>query len=280
MRTCTDCGGAIAKGKQRCTPCKRSRKRRYVVAKKPRCPGCGGKMRLGSVECVRCAKTPVLVLCPACGAQHWPWRDGGSHARKKCAACIGAGPERARARRQAYALRPKRVKLSEEERRARSRARAARKYAEHTAREKERVLAYKRRNPEKNQEWGHRRRAMLAKGQVQPVDIKRVKSTRKTCLYCGARLTPKTATIDHLTPIVLGGAHASFNLVVACFRCNSAKGGMPLADWVAALPMGRRVIVERLVKARRLNQFVLPLRAANPNYPHPKRVLLGTPPGG
>jgi hypothetical protein len=85
------------------------------------------------------------------------------------------------------------------------RLRAARKYALNTDRERARVLDYKRRHPDKNRDWGHRRRARIAGGYVETVNVSALLAERKTCLYCGVRLTADTATMDHLIAINRGG---------------------------------------------------------------------------
>lgn len=49
------------------------------------------------------------------------------------------------------------------------------------------------------------------------------------CQYCGVRLTEKGATVDHMTPLGLGGSNANWNLVTCCQTCNHAKGdNLPL----------------------------------------------------
>lgn len=45
------------------------------------------------------------------------------------------------------------------------------------------------------------------------------------CHYCGVVLTPRTATIDHLTPTSRGGAaYDTANMALCCLACNQAKG--------------------------------------------------------
>jgi len=45
------------------------------------------------------------------------------------------------------------------------------------------------------------------------------------CRYCGyAPRSAKTLQIDHVVPVCRGGADDLTNLVVACGRCNQAKG--------------------------------------------------------
>ena len=48
----------------------------------------------------------------------------------------------------------------------------------------------------------------------------------RRCVYCGHRLDPLEATLDHVHPVARGGAHAPGNLVVACAPCNRMKGDM------------------------------------------------------
>ena len=52
------------------------------------------------------------------------------------------------------------------------------------------------------------------------------------CQYCGA----KAASIDHVTPRALGGAHVWENVVAACLRCNGKKADKTLAQLGWTLP--------------------------------------------
>ena len=45
------------------------------------------------------------------------------------------------------------------------------------------------------------------------------------CQYCGKHFPTKDLTIDHVVPRVQGGEHTWRNLVCACVRCNTRKGG-------------------------------------------------------
>jgi len=55
------------------------------------------------------------------------------------------------------------------------------------------------------------------------------------CAYCGrtAKKSGAHLHLDHLTPKSLGGADVASNLVLACRRCNSARGAMTLSQWAA-----------------------------------------------
>ncbi|MEU8278195.1 HNH endonuclease [Microbispora bryophytorum] len=59
-----------------------------------------------------------------------------------------------------------------------------------------------------------------------------------TCRYCGASAPDVKLTVDHVTPVALGGRDESANLVTACEPCNTGKTsttpGAPLVENVAA----------------------------------------------
>ena len=44
-----------------------------------------------------------------------------------------------------------------------------------------------------------------------------------TCRYCGGTLPDVVLTIDHVTPVALGGTNSPANLVTACRDCNAGK---------------------------------------------------------
>lgn len=46
------------------------------------------------------------------------------------------------------------------------------------------------------------------------------------CVYCNCILTLDTATIDHIKPRSKGGTDHPTNLILACKKCNVAKGNM------------------------------------------------------
>jgi 5-methylcytosine-specific restriction endonuclease McrA len=50
------------------------------------------------------------------------------------------------------------------------------------------------------------------------------------CQYCGKHYPTRELTIDHVIPRVQGGAHTWENLVCACIRCNTRKGGRTPAE--------------------------------------------------
>jgi hypothetical protein len=52
------------------------------------------------------------------------------------------------------------------------------------------------------------------------------------CTYCGKQLTRFTATLDHITPVSVGGDNSVGNLKMACLQCNSRKTARPLGDFL------------------------------------------------
>lgn len=45
-----------------------------------------------------------------------------------------------------------------------------------------------------------------------------------TCRYCGGAAPDVKLTVDHVTPVALGGSDSPDNLVAACRDCNAGKG--------------------------------------------------------
>ncbi len=43
------------------------------------------------------------------------------------------------------------------------------------------------------------------------------------CRYCGIKVTPENATLDHVKPVSEGGDHSLRNLVTCCLKCNAIK---------------------------------------------------------
>jgi hypothetical protein len=53
-------------------------------------------------------------------------------------------------------------------------------------------------------------------------------ASNRCCVYCG---TSDRLSLDHLVPVSLGGSDSPENIVYACRRCNSSKGGQDLLAW-------------------------------------------------
>jgi 5-methylcytosine-specific restriction endonuclease McrA len=50
-----------------------------------------------------------------------------------------------------------------------------------------------------------------------------------TCVYCFRSIK---LTIDHVVPVDSGGAHAIWNMVPACSKCNSSKHNKDMHEWL------------------------------------------------
>ncbi len=58
-----------------------------------------------------------------------------------------------------------------------------------------------------------------------------------TCVYCGRSPlidSEVELSVDHVQPRMRGGDHSPGNLVTACTRCNTAKGGRPAWAYLAS----------------------------------------------
>lgn len=85
----------------------------------------------------------------------------------------------------------------------------------------------------------HRRRARKVAAFIAPVYRQRIyERDNFTCQLCHEPMDmsacaphPRSPSIDHITPLSRGGAHAPFNVQSACFLCNATKGNR---EWHAA----------------------------------------------
>ena len=95
-----------------------------------------------------------------------------------------------------------------------------------------------------------------------------------TCRYCGGVAPDVVLTIDHVTPVTLGGTDSPENLVAACKDCNAGKtSSTPDADmvagvtddqirWAAAIKAASAaMLVDRDAQTRRCASFLTAWRA-------------------
>lgn len=59
------------------------------------------------------------------------------------------------------------------------------------------------------------------------------------CVYCGEVFPSDLLTLDHVQPRMRGGDNSAGNVVSACARCNTLKGGRPAWDFLAEDPVAR-----------------------------------------
>jgi len=64
------------------------------------------------------------------------------------------------------------------------------------------------------------------------------------CVYCGEVFPAAQLSADHVQPKLRGGDNSGGNLVTACAVCNTRKGSMPLAPFLATHPDARRNFFE------------------------------------
>lgn len=51
------------------------------------------------------------------------------------------------------------------------------------------------------------------------------------CQYCGAAVSPKALTMDHIVPLAMGGNSSKGNIVACCKACNTKKKTMMPIEW-------------------------------------------------
>jgi 5-methylcytosine-specific restriction endonuclease McrA len=84
------------------------------------------------------------------------------------------------------------------------------------------------------------RRQVLKKLNDGTINYAVLINERKTCPYCGTKLTQDNIVIDHMDPITLGGQNTQSNLTACCRPCNQRKAGRAYVDWLDMLSDKRR----------------------------------------
>ena len=136
----------------------------------------------------------------------------------------------------------KAAKEKEKQERAKKRIEAreaakALKLAILAAKPKRIVLTEDQRKERKRQEkrnYKHTRRARINNCEVKATpqmveDARKIAGDR--CYYCGKK---SELTLDHFEPLAKGGAHCVSNFVFACFSCNSRKRDLDPFDFMAS----------------------------------------------
>ncbi|MCP4407481.1 MAG: HNH endonuclease [Gammaproteobacteria bacterium] len=79
------------------------------------------------------------------------------------------------------------------------------------------------------------KRDRLAKAFVRAYRIEAYTRQEGRCIYCGAFLSAKTATAEHIVPTSRGGSDRADNIAAACADCNSVRGNHSVADFLKRL---------------------------------------------
>lgn len=58
-----------------------------------------------------------------------------------------------------------------------------------------------------------------------------LKTSPQACNWCSKAMPSGAEHVDHVIPLVLGGAHTPSNLVAACAPCNLSKGAQHPDNW-------------------------------------------------
>jgi len=167
-----------------------------------------------------------MVPCPICGTE-FKKKYGRMYCSDKCK----EKAKRKRPQRQAY------IAQYFEEHREHDRKRAREYMRNRLATD----LEFKRRQFNRQ---GYRKEILISRDDGTG-KFSELMSERKTCPYCGIRITQENVVIDHMDPIKLGGDNGKHNLTVACRYCNHRKAAKHYSDWLAMLPEARRNAARR-----------------------------------
>lgn len=116
----------------------------------------------------------------------------------------------------------------------RVKARAAARYAADPARHRRMGDLWRAANPEKVAVYRQSRRARVRGAPGRGVSTAEwddvLRESCGVCAYCGER--PPRLCMDHIEPLVGGGAHDVENIAAVCRRCNASKKDTPLVVWL------------------------------------------------
>ena len=231
---CVGCGRTFRPTGQNQKRCQRDcGRRRKPHRLKGICSDCGQPRRKDGGRCKPCSnKRPrrrTLVLCLRCDQPHWPWRNRVRHALKFCsgARCVEMGRER-KYRRAGWKGPARRVAagLQRVPRDQRTCLRCLMSFTPRSARQTCCSTACRWR-------YESARRKLRLRG-LSPEPISVIVLHRRDggrCSLCRRHVNlglkyphPRSATIDHIVPITMGGENTYQNAQLAHARCNTAKG--------------------------------------------------------
>lgn len=94
------------------------------------------------------------------------------------------------------------------------------------------AAVYFRKNPDRARENKAARRARESGVKIETVLRRDIfHRTRGRCFYCRSPLLDGWH-MDHLIPVVAGGAHEYSNIMPACPLCNMKKSTIPIGDYI------------------------------------------------
>lgn len=94
--------------------------------------------------------------------------------------------------------------------------------ADNRDRERKYRAAHLAERSERNKKYYHRLRTNGPFEDLTHLEIAERDGWR--CHICGKRVTQKNWSLDHLVPVVAGGAHTRANVALAHRNCNAARG--------------------------------------------------------
>lgn len=69
---------------------------------------------------------------------------------------------------------------------------------------------------------------------IKPSELREMVNNQNfMCCLSGRKLTPETASVDHIVPLARGGQHNASNLCIVDHQVNRAKGTLTRDEFVA-----------------------------------------------
>ncbi len=185
-----------------CVPCARAKSRERYERKKGKADGFDADTL--TRECADCGEAKLL--------REFYKHPGGKYGRlSQCVPCVKSNVSKYHA-----ANRDTRAAFH----------RAYR--AKHEDELREYIREWHVRNPGKSSEYGANRRALLEDAFVEAVNYESLRESYNDCYLCGVALSG-VVHMDHVVPLVLGGAHCYDNMRPTHMDCNLRKKDKPLS---------------------------------------------------
>jgi 5-methylcytosine-specific restriction endonuclease McrA len=144
-------------------------------------------------------------------------------------------PEKFREKAKVYAARhPEQLKATRKVTHAKWYSKPENRARKNTPHQKLRCKKYREANSDRYRAYGSARRARMYGAKGQPFTVEEIiERDGLICYLCSRELTRNEVTLDHVRPLSRGGAHAAFNIRIACRSCNCRKSTKLLSelDW-------------------------------------------------
>lgn len=85
------------------------------------------------------------------------------------------------------------------------------------------------------------------------------------CCYCGAKLSLRSGTVEHIVPQSKGGKNTLENTAIACKACNNIKGDLSLSAFTTQFGMKLNVVPRQLTDEEKISCILKTVKSKERN---------------